>query len=133
VLLPLLPDGGFREFYDRTFGYQASRGSPFSIWGLEPSLGGLQDVARAFPVLLGILLFFLPRNRTALQVAALGAALLIATQVGSTHWFYFFVVWWTPYVLINAFATQERISGRDPEPDVAEPDVVMSEPRSSLP
>ena len=114
VLLPLLPDGGFREFYDRTFGYQASRGSPFSIWGLEPSLGGLQDVARAFPILLGILLFFLPRRRTALQVAALGAALLIATQVGSTHWFYFFVVWWTPYVLINAFATQERISGRDP-------------------
>ncbi len=128
VLLPLLPDGGFREFYDRTFGYQASRGSPFSIWGLEPSLGGLQDVARAFPILLGILLFFLPRRRTALQVAALGAALLIATQVGSTHWFYFFVVWWTPYVLINAFATQERISGRDPGPDV-----VMSEPRSSLP
>ena len=128
VLLPLLPDGGFREFYDRTFGYQASRGSPFSIWGLEPSLGGLQDVARAFPILLGILLFFLPRRRTALQVAALGAALLIATQVGSTHWFYFFVVWWTPYVLVNAFATQERISGRDPGPDV-----VMSEPRSSLP
>jgi hypothetical protein len=111
VLLPLLPDGGFREFYDRTFGYQASRGSPFSIWGLEPSLGGLQDVARIFPVLLGILLFFLPRRRTALQAAALAAALLIATQVGSTHWFYFFVIWWTPYVLINAFATQERISG----------------------
>jgi hypothetical protein len=63
-----------------------------------------------------------------LQAAALGAALLIATQVGSTHWFYFFVIWWTPYVLINAFATQERISGRDREPDV-----VMSEPRSSLP
>ena len=36
--VPLLPDGGFREFYDRTFGYQASRGSPFSVWGLEPSL-----------------------------------------------------------------------------------------------
>jgi len=128
VLLPLLPDGGFREFYDRTFGYQASRGSPFSIWGLEPALGGLQDVARIFPVLLGILLFFLPRRRTALQAAALGAALLIATQVGSTHWFYFFVIWWTPYVLINAFATQERITGRDPAPDV-----VLSEPRSSLP
>jgi hypothetical protein len=110
VLLPLLPDGGFREFYDRTFGYQASRGSPFSVWGLEPSLGGLQDVARAFPVVLGAALFFVPRRRTALQVAALGAAVLIATQVGSTHWFYFFILWWTPYVLINAFATQESIT-----------------------
>lgn len=110
VLLPLLPDGGLREFYDRTFGYQASRGSPFSVWGLEPSLGGLQDVARVFPVLLGAALFFVPRRRTALQVAALGAAVLIATQVGSTHWFYFFILWWTPYVLINAFATQERVT-----------------------
>ena len=105
VLLPLLPDGGFREFYDRTFGYQASRGSPFSVWGLEPSLGGLQDLARAFPVLLGVAVYFLPGRRTALQVAALGAAVLIATQVGSTHWFYFFILWWTPYVLINVFST----------------------------
>ncbi|MEZ5155710.1 MAG: glycosyltransferase 87 family protein [Solirubrobacterales bacterium] len=112
VLLPLLPDGGIREFYDRTFGYQASRGSPFSVWGLEPSLGWLQDLARVFPVLLGAALYFIPWRRTALQAAALGAALLIATQVGSTHWFYFFILWWTPYVLINLFSTQERVSGR---------------------
>ena len=127
VLLPLLPDGGFREFYDRTFGYQASRGSPFSVWGLEPSLGWLQDIARVFPVLLGLALFVIPWRRTALQAAALGAAVLIATQVGSTHWFYFFILWWTPYVLINAFATQERITvarGGDVDPAVA---------RSSLP
>ncbi len=110
VLVPLLPDGGFREFYDRTFGYQASRGSPFSVWGLEPSLGRLQDVARAFPVVLGIALFFVPRRRTTLQAAALGAAVLIATQVGSTHWFYFFILWWAPYVLINLFSTQASIT-----------------------
>jgi hypothetical protein len=128
VLLPLLPDGGFREFYDRTFGYQASRGSPFSVWGLEPSLGWLQDVARVFPVLLGTALFFLPWRRTAPQVAALGAAVLIATQVGSTHWFYFFILWWAPYVLINAFATQERIGPADPRVDVD-----SGASRSSLP
>lgn len=127
VLLPLLPDGGFREFYDRTFGYQASRGSPFSVWGLEPSLGRLQDIARVFPVLLGLALFVIPWRRTALQAAALGAAVLIATQVGSTHWFYFFILWWAPYVLVNAFATQERITmarGGDVDPAAA---------RSSLP
>ena len=110
VLLPLLPDGGLREFYDRTFGYQASRGSPFSVWGLEPSLDGLQKLARALPVLLGIALFFVPRRRTTLQVAALGAALLIATQVGSTHWFYFFILWWLAPVLVASFAAQERIA-----------------------
>jgi hypothetical protein len=127
VLLPLLPDGGLREFYERTFGYQASRGSPFSVWGLEPSLGWLQDIARVFPVLLGLALFVIPWRRTALQAAALGAAVLIATQVGSTHWFYFFILWWTPYVLVNAFATQERITadrGGDVDPAAA---------RSSLP
>ncbi|HET6831074.1 MAG TPA: glycosyltransferase 87 family protein [Solirubrobacterales bacterium] len=127
VLLPLLPDGGFRELYDRTFGYQASRGSPFSVWGLEPSLGWLQDAARVLPVVLGAALFFIPRRRTALQAAALGAAVLIATQVGSTHWFYFFLLWWVPYVLVNAFATQERITA-DFRPDVDPPAA-----RSSLP
>lgn len=120
VLLPLLPEGGLREFYDRTFGYQASRGSPFSVWGLEPSLDRLQSVARVLPVVLGIALFFVPRRRTLSQVAALGAALLIATQVGSEHWFYFFILWWVPYVLISLFAGQEQISGvrepRRPEP-----------------
>jgi len=117
VLLPLIPDGGLREFYDRTFGYQASRGSPFSVWGLEPSLDGVQKLARLLPVLLGALLFFLPQRRGPLQIAALGAAVLIATQVGSTHWFYFFILWWTPYVLINAFGSQERITCvREPAP-----------------
>jgi len=80
-----------------------------------------------FPVLLGLALFVIPWRRTALQAAALGAAVLIATQVGSTHWFYFFILWWTPYVLVNAFATQERITvarGGDVDPAAA---------RSSLP
>jgi hypothetical protein len=37
---------------------------------------------------------------------------LIATQVPSEHWFYFFILWWVPYVLIAAFGSQERIAGR---------------------
>ncbi len=110
VLVPLLPEGGFREFYDRTFGYQASRGSPFSVWGLEPSLGWLQDLVRVLPVLAGLAVFFIPGRRDQLQIAALGAALLILTQVGSTHWFYFFILWWTPYVLLTLFGGQARVT-----------------------
>ena len=113
VLVPLLPGGGFSELYDRTFGYQASRGSPFSVWGLEPSLESLQTLARAVPVLLGLALFLIPARRTPVQIAALGAAVLIATQVGSEHWFYFFILWWAPYVLIALFASHERIASRD--------------------
>ena len=35
TVIPFIPDGGLRELYDRTIGYQAGRGSPFSIWGQE--------------------------------------------------------------------------------------------------
>ena len=130
VLVPLLPGGGFSEFYDRTFGYQASRGSPFSVWGLEPSLETVQTLARIFPVLLGAALYFVPRRRGPLQVAALGAAVLIATQVGSEHWFYFFIVWWAPYVLISLFGAQEEIArptagkpSTQPPPSASPPNV----------
>ena len=30
----ILGYGGLHAFYDRTLGFQASRGSPFSVWGL---------------------------------------------------------------------------------------------------
>ena len=46
-VVPFVPDGGVRELYDRTIGYQASRPSPFSVWGQVESLGWLQDVAKA--------------------------------------------------------------------------------------
>ena len=35
---PFIPDGGVREIYDRTLGYQVGRESPFSIWGQHGSL-----------------------------------------------------------------------------------------------
>ena len=53
-VVPFLPDGGLREFYDRTLGYQASRSSPFSVWGLAPSLDFLRPVERAVAVGAGV-------------------------------------------------------------------------------
>ena len=117
VLLPLLPDGGLRQFYDTTFGYQASRGSPFSIWGLVPGLADLQSLARLGAIALGAAFFFFPRGeRSVVQLTALAAALLIAAQVGSTHWFYFFILWFAPLILVVSFASQEKISGRSSSP-----------------
>jgi branched-subunit amino acid transport protein AzlD len=111
VTIPLLPDGGFREFYDRSLGYQASRGSPFSVWGQAPSLDFLQTVSKVFAVALAAVLFFVPRRRSTLQLAALAAALLIAVQVAANHWFYPYAVWFAPLVLTAVFASQ-----RGPEP-----------------
>jgi branched-subunit amino acid transport protein AzlD len=113
VTVPLLPDGGFRELYDRSLGYQASRGSPFSVWGQAPSLDFLQTLSKAFAVALAALLFFVPRRRSTVQVAALAAALLIAVQVTANHWFYPYAVWFAPLVLVAAFARQ-----RAPEPAI---------------
>ena len=75
VFVPFLPDGGIREVYDRTVGYQASRPSPFSVWGQVDSLGWLQTAVKAGRVL-ALAVAFVPRRRDAFQVAALGAAVL---------------------------------------------------------
>lgn len=114
VVLPLSPDGGPRELYDRTLGYQVSRGSPFSVWGLAPSLAPLQDVERALAVALGVAVALVPRRKSPAQVAALGAAVLIATQVGAMHWFYFSVVWFAPLVLVALFTAHPVIGAPSP-------------------
>jgi hypothetical protein len=104
VTVPLLPHGDFRELYDRTLGYQASRGSPFSVWGQAPSLHFLQTASKVFALALAVLFFFVPTRRTTIQIAALAAALLIAVQVTANHWFYPYVVWFAPLVLVALFA-----------------------------
>jgi hypothetical protein len=106
LIVPFLPDGGLREFYDRTIGYQASRSSPFSVWGLAPSLDFLRSVERAGAAVLAIAVALWPRRKTPAQVAALAATVVIAVQLGATHWFYFYVVWFLPLVLVAVFAAQ---------------------------
>jgi hypothetical protein len=108
VVVPFIPDGGLRELYDRTIGYQASRPSPFSIWGQVDSLGWLQDVTKAGAGALGLLAAFVPRRPDLRQVAALGAAILIAVELTATHWFYLYVVWFVPFVFVALFAAHDR-------------------------
>jgi hypothetical protein len=106
VTLPLLPDGGLREIYDRSLGYQASRGSPFSLWGQVTWLDPLQTLVKVLAVGLAVAVFFVPRRRDAAQVAALGAAVLIAVQLTANHWFYPYAIWFAPLVLAALFAVQ---------------------------
>ncbi len=106
VVIPFIPDGGLREMYDRTLGYQAGRGSPFSVWGLAPSLHPLQTASRIFAVALAVAVALYPRRKSPAQVAALAASVIVATQVASTHWFYFYVVWFAPLVLVALFSRQ---------------------------
>jgi hypothetical protein len=98
-----LPDGGLREFYDTTIGFQLSRHSPFSPWGQWPSLEPIKYVLDAGAIALAALVAFVPRRRDLRQVIALAAALTIAIQLPAIHWFYFYIVWFAPLVLAAAF------------------------------
>ena len=98
--LAYLPEGGFRELYDTTIGFQLGRESPFSLWGLHRSLDALQALFKAGAAALALLVAFVPRERDTRQVAALGAAVLIALEIAATHWFYFYVVWFAPFALV---------------------------------
>jgi hypothetical protein len=46
-----------------------------------------------------------PRVKTPLVVAALGAAAVIGLQLALSHWFYLYIVWWLPLVLVALLAS----------------------------
>jgi hypothetical protein len=102
ALLLLWPaiDPGLPTFYDRTIAYQAGRDSPFSLWGQVPSLEPLRMAILAGTGLLAIVFAFWPKRKDLGQVAALSAALLLGLQLTAEHWFYLYIVWFYPLVLI---------------------------------
>jgi len=103
TFLPFTPDGGLRQLYDRTLGYQASRRSPFSVWGQLDDGETYRSIVTGLALLLAVAVAFVPRRKTPLQVAALGAAVLIAIQLAASHWFYLYVVWFFPLALVALF------------------------------
>ncbi len=88
----VLAYGDPRTFFDRTLGFQTSRGSPFSIWGLRDWTTA-QAIVQIAGVLLAVAVAFVPRRRDLVGLGALTAAVLIALQLGITHWFYLYIVW----------------------------------------
>jgi hypothetical protein len=104
ALVPVLLQGDPGTFYDRTLGYQATRDAPFSVWGLWDLPG--QGAVQAAAVLFALAVAVLPRRRDVVGLAALSGAVLIALQLGTTYWFYLYVVWILPAALI-AFLAQD--------------------------
>ncbi len=93
-------ESGLGTVYERTIAYQAGRDSPFSIWGQVPSLEPLRIAILAATAALSLFLAFRPRRKSLVQVAAFGAALLIALQLTMQHWFYLYIVWFYPLFLV---------------------------------
>ncbi len=130
VMLQTIIDPGLATFYDRTLGYQAGRDSPFSIWGQVPSLEPLRAAIIVATGLLALSLAFVPRRKSLVQVAALGAALMLAVELTAEHWFYLYIVWFAPLVLVALTGLTPR-----PEPGSARstPPGRLAEPRPAPP
>jgi hypothetical protein len=100
VCIPALTHDSLRTIYERTIEYQANRGSPFSVWGLYGGLRGLQTAVQVAAVALALALAVLPRRPDVVGLAAACAAIVIATQLGVEHWFYLYIPWFFPLVMI---------------------------------
>ena len=117
-----------RVFWDRTFGWQLGRDSPFSIWGWGqyhaqgiPDLAVLQKVVIALVAAGALALAFVPRRRTPLAMAALTGALLLGFQLTLTHWFYLYIPWFFPFVALAVLAPAPARSPASPEPESDRP------------
>jgi hypothetical protein len=118
LVVPFIPvKGGFDTFWSQTIGFQFTRESPFSVWGQNPSLDPLLSLAKLGVVWLAVMVAFVPRQRTIAQVAALGAAVLIATQAIAIHWFYLYIDWFVPFVLVALFCEYRTSRGPEPHPE----------------
>ena len=111
VMLPVLTQHNLHAFWHDSVAYQAGRGSPFSIWGLWGGLNFEQHLVQGAAVGLALALVFVPRRRDVVVVAALGAAILIALQLGITHWFYLYIVWFFPLVMVALLGAYPERAG----------------------
>jgi hypothetical protein len=104
AMLPVLLSGDLHYFWHDSIAYQSSRATPFSIWGLWGGLGPVQHLLQGAAVGLAILVAFVPARRGLVEVAALGAAVLISLQLTANYWLYPYIVWFLPLVLVALFA-----------------------------
>jgi hypothetical protein len=109
AVLLLEPDliDAVRTFWRRTLAFQLGRESPFSVWGWGqyraagiPELGSLQRVVQAGALVLAGVAAAVPRRKGPLELAALTAAILLAVQLSLTHWFYLYLPWVLPFVVL---------------------------------
>ncbi len=103
-----------RTFWERTIAFQAERDSPFSLWGWGqyyaegiPDLGFMQPVLAGLAIVLGLVVGLVPREKGPVELAALTAAVLVAVELSLTHWFYLYLPWVLPFVLLWLFLPRE--------------------------
>jgi hypothetical protein len=110
AFLPVLLQNNLSAFWHDSIAYQASRAAPFSVWGLYGGLSLEQHIVQGLGVALALAVAVVPRRRDIVTVAALGGAVIIALQLGVTYWFYLYIVWFFPLVIVALFGSVESAS-----------------------
>ncbi len=105
TMLPVLLKHDLSAFWHDSITYQSDRTTPFSMWGLWGGLGWLQSLLQGAVIALAIGVAFLPSRRTVIDVAALGAGVLIALQITLNYWLYPYIVWFLPMALVALVAS----------------------------
>jgi len=121
VSIPALTHDSLHEIYVRTIEYQSTRAAPFSLWGLY-GWHGAEAIVEAFAVALALGLAVIPRRADVFGLAAACAAILIALQLGLEYWFYLYIPWFFPLVmvvLLGARATERAVVTRARDPGEA--------------
>jgi hypothetical protein len=109
--------GNLSAFWRDTISYQVGRVAPFSIWGLWGGLGIEQHLLEGAAIALAIGVMFVPRRRQMVELAALGAAVIIALQLCLTYWFYLYIPWFFPLVIVALVASHPPVLGGALAPD----------------
>jgi hypothetical protein len=124
--IPALSHDSLHTIYERTIAYQANRESPFSVWGLYGGLDGLQEGVQIAAIVLAVSLALVPRRADLVGLAAACAAVIVAAQLGIDHWFYLYIPWFFPLVML-------ALLGSLSPPQRRVPDVASESARSSWP
>jgi hypothetical protein len=104
VFIPALSHDSLHTIYERTLVYQSNRGSPFSVWGLY-GLHKLERVVEIAAVVIALVLAVVPRRPDLVGLAAACAAVILAAQLGIEHWFYLYIPWFFPLVILALFGS----------------------------
>jgi hypothetical protein len=100
IFLPIVLDHNLTAFWNDSIKYQANRPAPFSLWGLWGAPKFERHIVQGLAVGLAVLVAFVPRRRTAVEVSALAAAVIIALQLGLNYWFYLYIPWFFPAAIV---------------------------------
>jgi len=133
---PLITSGP-AQFLDSTFGYQLIQrggGVQFSIWTYLPQAAiAARPLLAAALVLLALSPMSRPPVQDARQHAALAAALLIGAQFLLGYWFYSYLTWCYPLLIIAIIRARPDHEAADPSAHGAATPIDLAAPSRANP